>query len=190
MARGVVYPAPMDSLIHDLRYALRGLRHRPGFALSALLTLALGIGANIAVFTMIDALLLKPLPFGERSERVVSLHSTHPTQPQDWDDSRLSFPDLKDVQAASRLLEDVAGYGSRGFTLAGDGEAERVQGGSVTPNLFPMIGAHPILGRPFRDEDAAAPGFEPVVLLSHGLWQRRFGGDPQVVGRQIQINRR
>jgi putative ABC transport system permease protein len=180
----------MDSLIHDLRHAFRGLRHRPGFALSALLTLALGIGANLAVFTMIDALLLKPLPFGAHSDRVVSLHSTHPTQPEDWEDSRLSFPDLRDVREASRLLQEVAGYTGRGFTLTGHSEAERVLGGSVTPNLFPMIGAQPMLGRPFRDEDAAAPGFEPVVMLSHGLWQRRFGGDPTIVGRQIQINQR
>src|SRR5687767_4449122 len=116
----------MDSLLNDVRHAARGLARRPAFTATALLTLAVGIGANAAVFTMVDALLLAPLPFGERSERIVSLHSTHATQPEDWPDSRLSFADLEDVRAASRLLEDVGGYIPRGFTLAADGSAERV----------------------------------------------------------------
>jgi predicted permease len=180
----------MDSLLKDVRHAARGLARRPAFTATALLTLAVGIGANAAVFTMVDALLLAPLPFGERSERIVSLHSTHVTQPEDWPDSRLSFADLEDVRAASRLLEDVGGYIPRGFTLAADGAAERVQGGSVTPNLFALIGARPLLGRLFRPEEAAVPGFEPAVILGHGLWQRRFGGDPALVGRTIHVNQR
>ena len=100
----------MDGLLKDIRHAVRGLARRPGFTVVALLTLAVGVGANAAVFTMVDALMLAPLPFGDRSERVVSLHSTHATQPEDWPDSRLSFADFEDVKASSRLLEDVGGY--------------------------------------------------------------------------------
>ena len=180
----------MESLLGDLRHALRALRLRPGFTAVALLTLALGIGANAAVFTMVDALLLAPLPFGEKSARVVSVHSTHPTQAEDWQDSALSFADLEDLRASSRALEDLAGYVARGFTLTGEGEAERVEGGAVTPNLFPLIGAQPMLGRQFLREEGAVAGFEPVVMLSHGLWQRRFGRDPGIVGRTIHVNDR
>jgi predicted permease len=180
----------VEALLKDTRDALRALLRRPGFTIAALLTLAVGIGANAAVFTMVDALMLAPLPFGDRSDRVVSLHSTHPTQPQDWEDSRVSFADYEDVRAASRLLEDVGAYVSRGFTLTADGQAERIQGGSVTPNLFPLLRAQPLLGRQFLPEEAAQPGFEPVVMLSHGLWQRRFGGDPGIVGRAIHVNQR
>ncbi|HVR69197.1 MAG TPA: ABC transporter permease [Vicinamibacteria bacterium] len=180
----------MDALLRDVRHASRGLLRRPGFTATALLTLAIGIGANAAVFTMVDALLLAPLPFGERSARVVSLHSTHPTLAEDWQDSGVSFPDLQDIRAASGTLEDVAGYMARGFTLTAEGEAERVEGGSVTPNLFELIGAQPLLGRHFLPEEGATAGFEPVVMLSHGLWQRRFGGDPGIVGHAIHVNQR
>ncbi|HUG53264.1 MAG TPA: ABC transporter permease [Vicinamibacteria bacterium] len=180
----------MDGLIQDLRYGVRGLVRRPGFALVALLTLAIGIGANAAIFTMVDALLLKPLPFGDRSARVVSLHSTHRTQAEDWDDSRLSYADLEDVRRSSRRLEDLGGYAARAFTLAAHDEAERIRGGSVTPNLFPMLGAQPALGRHFLPEEAQAPGFEQVVILSHRLWQRRLGGAPGIVGAQVRVNQR
>jgi predicted permease len=180
----------MESLVKDVRQALRGLARRPGFTSVALLTLAVGVAANAAVFTMVDALMLAPLPFGERSERVVSLHSTHATQPEDWPDSRLSFADYEDVKASSRLLEDVGAYVSRGFTLTADGLAERVQGGSITPNLFELLRVRPLLGRTFRADEGAQPGFEPVVILGHGLWKRRFGGDPDIVGRAIHVNQR
>jgi predicted permease len=180
----------MDRLAQDVRYALRSLRHRPAFTVTAIVTLAVGIGANAAVFTMVDALLLRPLPFGPRSDRVVSLHSTHPTQAEDWPDSRLSFPDFADIRRSTRLMEDVAAYGSRNFTLAAEEEAERIRGGSVTPNLFPLLGAQPILGRQFRPEEAQPPGFESVVMIGHGLWERRFGSDPGIVGRTIRVNQR
>jgi predicted permease len=177
-------------MLHDLRHAARGLVRSPGFTATVVLTLAVAVAANSAVFTVVDALLLAPLPFGARSERIVSLHSVHPTQAEDWPDSRLSFSDLEDVRASSRRLEDLAGYFHRSFTLSGGEHAERIEGGSVTVNLFPMIGAEPLLGRLFLPDDGAQPGFEPVVILSHGLWQRRFGGDPAIVGRPIIVNQR
>src|SRR5687767_9357994 len=149
----------MEGLIQDVRQAVRALRRRPGFTLTAVLTLAIGIGANAAVFTIVDALLLRPLPFGDRSARVVSLHSTHPTQPEDWPDARLSGPDLDDLRRSTRLLEDVAGYLGRNFTVAETaGLAERVRGGGVTPNLFPLLGVQPALGRFFLAEEAQPIG--------------------------------
>ena len=178
---------------NDLRHAFRGLVQRPGFTAAALLTLGLGIGGNTAVFSIVNALLLRPLPLGEKGERVVTLHSTHPTQAQDfdWDNSEVSFADLEDFARESRALEETAGWVPRNFTLGGEPEvdAARARGGSITPNLFSMLGVSPRLGRPFRPEDAAPPGFESVVILSDGLW-RRFGADPAIVGKAVRVNGR
>ena len=180
----------MPSVFQEVSQAFRALRKRPGFAFAALMTLAVGIGANVTVFSVVNALLLRPLPFGDRSERVVTLHSTHPMQPEDWEDSRLSYPDLLDVQREAASLEAVAGFLSRNFTVTNETDAERLLGESVTPNLFPLLGVAPILGRNFLPEEAAAPGMETSVILSHGLWTRRFGGDASIIGRGIVINER
>jgi len=180
----------VTGLAQDFRHAVRGLAKRPAFTIAALLTLGVGIGANTAIFSIVNALLLRPLPFGERSERVVTLHSTHPTRAQDWGDSGVPYADLQDLKAESRSFEDVAGYVGRSFTISTDAEAVRVGGGSVTPNLFALLGVAPKLGRGFRADEAQPPGHEEVVILSHGLWQRRFGGDPQIVGRSMVLNRR
>lgn len=174
----------------DLRQALRALLKRPGYTLAALTTLGLGIGASSAVFSMVNAVLLRPLPLGERSPRVVTLHSTHPSQPEDWQDSRLSYLDLQDVRKNSRTLEDAAGYGSGNFTLVVRGEAERVRGGAVTSNLFPVLGLQPFIGRHFREDEAQPAGFWPVLMISHRLWQQRFAGDPGILGRSILLNGR
>jgi putative ABC transport system permease protein len=180
----------MRTVQQDLSHALRSLRKRPGFSIAAILTLAIGIGGNVTVFTIVNALLLRPLPFGERSSRIVTLHSTHRLQPEDWDDSRLSYPDLLDLRRASRSFEDIGGFLSRNFTVTTDADAERLQGESVTPNLFAILGVEPILGRNFVNEEATPPGLETSVILTHGLWRRRFGGDPSIVGRGIVINER
>jgi predicted permease len=180
----------MPTHLQELSQALRGLRKRPGFLVAALLTLTLGIGANVIVFSIVNALLIRPLPFGDRSDRVVTLHSTHPQQPQDWDDSGLSYQDLVDVQQQARAFEGIGGVLNRNFTVTTQVDAERLQGVSVTPNLFPLLGIEPILGRNFRADEGAAPGLEEVVILTHGLWQRRFGGDVGIVGRPVVINER
>ena len=180
----------LDVLIADLRLGARALARRPGFALAALATLALGIGANSAVFSIVNALLLRPLPLGEAGARVVTLHSTHKTQAEDWEDSNLSYADLRDVRARVGGLQDVAGYVGGGFTLQAGGESERLRGGSVTPNLFGLLGLRPFLGRDFREEDGADFGFEPVVLVSYRLFERRFGSDPGLVGRSLILNGR
>lgn len=181
----------MRTAFQDLSHAIRTLRKRPGFTAAALITLTIGIGANVTVFSIVNAMLLRPLPFGERSARIVTLHSTHRMQAEDWGwgDSELSYRDLVDLRGASSL-EGLGGYLARNFTLSGEDSAERVQGGSVTPDLFAVLGVEPMLGRSFHPEEAAPPGLESVVILTHGLWQRRYGGDPHIVGRGIIVNDR
>ena len=162
----------------------------PGFAFAALATLALGIGATTVVFSFVNGLLLRPLPFGEATSRIVSLHGTHPTQfPEDWDDAGVSHADLQDVGRESRILEDVAGLVERSFTLYGE-ETVRVSGASVTPNLFSLLSVTPAHGRDFRVEEGARIGFESVAILSDGLWRSRYGADPDIVGSTVIINER
>jgi predicted permease len=154
----------------------------------ALLTLGLAIGANVAVFTLVNAILLRPMPFGDRSDRVVSIHTSHASHAEDWADARLSYPDLLDLRAAD-VLQQAEGFVSRNFTL-GDGQAERVIGGSITPGLFDLLGISPAAGRTFRPDEAAPPGLESVVIITHALWQRRLGARADVIGRSMQINGR
>lgn len=181
----------MRSLTLDIRQGVRTLFSQPGFHIAAIVTLALGIGANVTVFSIVNALLLRPLPFGERSERVVTLFSTHSQQPEDWSwgDSEISYRDLLDLREA-QSLQALGGYLARNFTLSGDAAAERVVGGSVTPDLFPLLGIDPVIGRHFREDEAAAPGLESVVMLTHGLWLRRYGGDPDIIGKDVIVNER
>jgi predicted permease len=177
-------------MIQDVRIAFRSLAKARGFTAIALLTLGLGIGANTVVFSLVNALLLRPLPFGEATDRIVSIHSIHPTQfPEGWDDADVSYADLNDIARESVLLEDVAGYLGRGFTLYEE-DAVRIRGGSVTVNLFDLLGVEPILGRSFLEGEGALPGFESVAVLSYGLWQSRFGGDPTIVGKTVRVNER
>jgi hypothetical protein len=181
----------MPTIFQDFSHAVRSLRKRPAFTTAAIITLTIGIGANVTVFSIVNAMLLRPLPFGARSDRIVTLHSTHRLQSEDWGwgDSELSYRDLLDLRAAN-ALDGLAGYVARNFTLTGEDSAERVQGGSVTPDLFRVLGVEPILGRSFLPEEAAAPGLESAVILTHGLWQRRYGADRNIIGRGIVINDR
>ena len=176
--------------MHDLRLAVRALGRARGFSLAAVVTLAIGIAASTIVYAVVDAMLLRPLPFGGRGARLITIHSTHATQSLDWDDAEVSFPDLMDLRDASRTLEGLEGVVTRNVSLAADRETERVAGASVTPGLFGMLGVSPQIGRDFRDEDAAAIGRESVVLISHGVWQRLFAGDRSVLGRTVPVNGR
>ena len=171
-------------MLADLRTALRSLRRSPGFAFVAVACLALGIGVNTAVFSMANALLLRPLPFPE-PDRVVMLYTARPRH--GVDERMLSYAELEDVRARSRTLGEVAGMYGQYFNIAGEHETERVEGQAVTPNLLPMIGVRPMLGRHFRAEEGM-PGAAPVVLLSYDLWRRRFGGDPAIVGAKAMLN--
>ena len=177
-------------MLQDFTFAVRSLSRARAFAVAAILTLATGMAATTIVYAVVDGMLLRPLPFAERSDRLVTLHSTHPTQAQDWDDSDLSYPDLLDIRESAKTLSGVEGLMNRNLSLAGARETERVAGASITPGLFRLLGVTPQLGRDFREEDGALPGAETVALISHGVWQRLFGGDPAIVGRTIPVNGR
>jgi predicted permease len=177
-------------MLDDLRFAVRTLRHSPGFALAALAILAIGIGASTIVFGIIDGVVLRPLPFGERSDRLITLHSTHPTQAQDWDDSEISYPDLVDLRESSTSLEGVEGLIWRNVSLSATAGAERVAAASITPGLFRLLGVRPLLGRDFEDGDGVAMGLETSVIISHNLWQREFGGHPDLIGKAVHVNGR
>jgi predicted permease len=181
----------MPTMLQDLAHAVRSLRKRPVFTTAAIVTLTVGIGANLTVFSIVNAMLLRPLPFGDRSDRIVTLHSTHRLQAEDWGwgESEVSYRDLEDLRA-SGSFDGLAGYLPRNFTLTGEDSADRVQGGSVTPDLFSVLGVAPLLGRSFLPEEAAPPGLESVIILTHGLWRRRYGADPNIIGRDIVVNDR
>jgi putative ABC transport system permease protein len=144
--------------------------------------------ANVAAFSLVDAVLLRPLPFGSRSGRVVTLHSVHQQQVRAL--GSVSYPDIIDLRARLRSFEGIAGLVRVTFTLSTEREADRLVGCYVTPDLFRLLDVAPVLGRHFTVEDAAPPGLETTVMLTHGLWQSRFGSDLSIVGRAVTINDR
>ncbi|MDT5156913.1 MAG: hypothetical protein QOH51_1270 [Acidobacteriota bacterium] len=175
----------MRTFWQDLRYGVRTILKSPGFAFVAVVALALGIGANTAIFSVVNSVLLRALPYAG-AERIVTLYTgTDPSVPANVP---LSFPDLIDYRDQSQSLEYVAGYQGVGTVMsAGTGdEPERVRGTEVMADLFPMLGARAALGRVFtRGEDKE--GAPPVIVLSDGLWRRRFGADPSVIGREVRM---
>lgn len=182
----------MGNAARDLVHAWRGLRKRPAFLVASLLTLTIGIGANVTIFSLINGLALRPMPFGERSDRLFTLHPANRLMEREpgWGHSEISFKDLQDFRTAA-TVDGIGAYFSRSFVLSADASgAERVRGGSVTPDLFPLLGVEPFLGRHFRADEAAPPGRESVVMLSHALWQRRYGADTAIVGKEILVNDR
>src|SRR5688572_16135720 len=173
----------LEDLAQDARYALRSLRKHPGFTFVAVLTLALGIGANTSIFSVINAVLLRPLPY-ENADRLVLLTETVSERP-----IGVSYPNFVDWRNQSTAFENIAAVRHReSFNLTGAGESERIQGRLVSANFFSTLGVNPIAGRDFVAEDDR-PGATPAVILSHALWQRRFGGDPKIVGSQLTLNR-
>ena len=175
----------MQTLWQDVRYGARMMTKNPGFSLVAIVALALGIGANSAIFSVINAVLLRPLPFAE-PERLVTVGNTD--LKQGTNEFFLTWPDFADYRAMNQSFQTLAGFDERDVTLTGTGEAARLHGAMVTSDLFPMLGVGPQIGRAFTAEEEK-PGTH-VVLLSHGLWQRRFNADPNVVGRAVGINGR
>jgi len=174
----------MNTLFQDVRYGLRMLAKNPGFSVVAVATLALGIGANTAIFSIIEAVLLRPLPYQDPS-RLVLL-----ADPQDHDGGGFLYKDLEECKLQDRSFKDMALYyrdsGFSRITLSGPGEPEQVQGAFVSAAFFSVMGVSPLLGRVFTADEEARR--ERVVVLSYGLWLRRFGASRSVVGKRLQVD--
>src|SRR5262245_33849116 len=169
-------------MYNDFRFALRQLLKNPGFTAVAVVTLALGIGANAALFSVVNAVLLNPLPYPQ-PEQLVSLHQSKPNFPT----GSISYPNFLDLQRENQTFSGMAIGRSFSANLIGTGEAEQVDGRRVSANLFSVIGVKPALGRDFvQSEDE--PGVAPVVMISAGLWQRKFGEARDVPGRSLTLD--
>ena len=174
----------MEQLLRDLRYGARRLTRSPGYTIAVVVTLALGIGANTAIYSVVDGVLVKPLPYGE-GEDLVFLRQPRPGSGAE--DIGFSVLDIEDLRARSSALDEVAEYHAMTFTLLGRGEAELVRTGVVSAHFFGLLEMRPVLGRDFTEADDR-PGAEPVLLLSYGYWQSRFGADPTIVGQALEMN--
>ncbi len=179
-ARGVRW---IEELWQDLRYGVRMLAKKPGFTLVAVITLALGIGANTAIFSVVNAVLLRPLPYPE-AERLVHFAKRSPAQGL----GEISFTHqvFAFYRERSRVFESLAAYSTTGFNLADSGEPERLRGATVTADFFRVLGQQPIHGREFLPQEDT-PGNNNVAILSYELWQRRYGGDPVIVGKSVRL---
>ena len=173
----------IESLIFDIRYALRQLRRQPSFTVVAVLVLGLGIGANIAVFSVIDRLLFEPLPF-RGSDRLawVARNGTRGAAPGSF--TVEAYEILRRMQTFEELTTYEAFFARSSYKLTGDAEPDRVAGVMVPANFFPFLGVAPVLGRTFTDVECLKSG-PGAVILTHGLWERRYSSDPAVIGRQV-----
>jgi predicted permease len=174
----------VETLIQDLRYSVRTLLKSPGFATIAVLCIAIGIAANTSIFSVVNAILLRPFPYAD-PDRIVALHEIQPKN--DIDADGFSNLDYQDLRAQATGFSAITAYTQRSLTFSGDGEPERVEGASIAWNLFPFLGVKPAFGRTFH-EDEDRPGAPGAVLLSHELWMRRFNGNPDVVNKTILVN--
>ncbi|HKF51308.1 MAG TPA: ABC transporter permease [Candidatus Acidoferrales bacterium] len=174
----------LDSLWQDVRYALRMLRKSPGFTAVAVLTLALGIGANTAIFSVVDAVLLRPLPYPD-SDRLMMAYQAAPQLGQ----AGPSYPNFQDWQRVAGSFEELVAFRTSQFALSGTAEATNVIAGAVTSGYFPMFRVKPILGRTFEPGDDVF-GTAGVAVLSERLWRSQFGADPAIIGKTIQLEQR
>ena len=168
----------------DVKYTLRSLARQPLFYTVVLLTLALGIGANAAIFTVVNAVLLRPLPYPD-PDRLMMVWTYNPRQGFDKDVG--TYPNFEDWRRGSQSFERMSGYFGASVTLTGSGDPAQIRGARVTHEFLDTMRVQPMLGRPFVPEHGHAGG-ERVVLLGHGLWTRRFGADPSVIGRSVMLN--
>ncbi|HSE98355.1 MAG TPA: ABC transporter permease, partial [Blastocatellia bacterium] len=174
----------MDAIIQDTRYALRLIIRNPAISAIAVLALALGIGATSAIFSVVNGVLLRPLPYKNADQLMTiweqSLQRSVPELP-------ISYMNYKDWAEQNQVFDQIAIFSFTGFNLAGAGEPERVTGVRASASLFPLLQEAPMLGRTFTDEEDR-PGAAPVVVLSHSLWQRRYSSDRDIVGKAITLN--
>ena len=176
----------LESVLQDIHYSLRGLRKSPGFTAVAMLTLALGIGASTAIFSIVNTVLLRPLPYKD-SSRLVHVWTTITMFPEF--NLGQSIPNLQDIEARSHSFEALATYEVRERNLTGSGEPEQLRTADVSSGFLRLFGVHPVVGRDFRPEDEQRRDGD-VVLLSYGLWQRRFGADGSIVGKAIMLDQK
>ena len=172
----------MSTLWNDLRYGARMLLKNPGITFVVILALALGIGANTAIFSVVNAVLLRPLPYAE-ADRLVFLNERSPN----LDEGSISYPNFSDWRAQNHVFENIGVYNRESYNLTGSGEPERIITGQVSADLFSALRVHAALGRVFTNEEDK-PGGTPVVVLSYGLWQRRFGGQPSILNQPLTLN--
>jgi predicted permease len=172
----------METLLQDIRYSIRVLLKSPGFTAVALLTLTLGIGANSAIFSVVNAVLLRPLPY-EESEKLVFISERSPV----LEGMSVAYPNYLDWREQNGVFESIGVYRRTSFNLTGNGEPERLVGGEVSAHLFDALKTKPALGRTFLAEEDR-PGAAPVVVLGNGMWQRRFGKSADVIGQTITLN--
>lgn len=173
----------MPKLLQDLRYALRTLLKKPGFVLIAVVTLALGIGASTAIFTVVDAALLRGLPYRSPEQLY---HVWESTPQKEFAQREFSYPDYQDYQQ-NKVFESIAAYTGGGAIMSGRGEPERVFSPSATANFFSVLGVEPVIGRAFQPGEDK-PGAPRVTMLTYGMWQRRFGGDAGIIGQSLTLN--
>jgi putative ABC transport system permease protein len=176
----------MGILIQDLKFAFRQMIKKPGFTAVVVLTMALGIGANAAIFSVLDAVLLRPLPYSN-PDRLIKVWTRFTGIGAPNDQNWVSAPEFRDFQQLNASFSELAAIGSGSINLGVKGSPQRVVGASVSPNLFPMLGTEPLLGRTFLPEEAQ-PGRDHEVVLSYGLWRRVFGGNRNVIGSTIDID--
>ncbi len=177
----------IETLMQDLRFGARMLLKKPGFTLVVVITLALGIGANSAIFSVVNAVLIKPLPYRE-PDRLVQLWETNPLK--NWTQATVAPANLFDWQKQNQVFEEIAAYMEGvGLQIESDGEPERIKALYVAGNIFSTLGANAMIGRTLREEETWQ-GKHTVAILSYGLWQRRFGADPKIVGRKIMFDGR
>ena len=180
---GAAHGSLIANLWQDVRYAARVLRQQPSFAVTAVLTLALGIGLNNTVFTFVNAVLIRGLPFNE-PDRIVSF-GTRDARDRD---GGVSFKDYEDWRGSVRSFTGLSAFGTTVMNVSDGGRApERYSGPYISANAFHLIGQRPLLGRDFTADDDR-PGAEPVVILGNGVWKTRYGSDPSIVGRTIKVN--
>jgi predicted permease len=181
----------MGNFAQDLKYALRMLGKNPGFTIVAVITLALGIGANTAIFSLTDQVLLRMLPVGH-PQKLVILRSPGPSPGRNWNDgpggTSFSYPAYKDLRDQNQVLSGLLARFSTQVSVAAQGTSELANGELVTGNYFTVLEVEPAMGRVFGAEDETAPGANPVVVLSYGYWKRRFGLDPGILNKQLVVN--
>ena len=179
----------MRDFFQDIRYTLRLLGRARAFTAIAVATLALGIGANTALFAVVNAVLLKPLPFAD-AERLMLVHMLVPerTRPGVYSEGVWSYPKYRTFTASQQMFDEIAFFAGRDLDLSGDGEPQRLRGEVVTERYPTVLGVAPLMGRPFTWNEVHKAGTPRAAMISHGLWTRRFGSDPAVVGRTLHIN--